>query len=70
MALKLESDDSGLREGSDLQFKITDDKTSKTQGTVDYFGLNNVQTQPMFLQPNELFQTLFFLNFAHKKPRS
>ena len=47
MALKLESDDSGLREGSDLQFKITDDKTSKTQGTVDYFGLNNVQTQPM-----------------------
>ncbi|MDO4188040.1 MAG: flagellar capping protein [Lachnospiraceae bacterium] len=46
MALKLVSDDSGLRDGADLQFRITDDKTSKTQGTVDYFGLSNVDTRP------------------------
>lgn len=46
IALKLESDDTGIKENSDLQFKITDDKTSKAKGTVSYFGLDNVDTAP------------------------
>lgn len=45
-ALKLVSDDSGMREGSDYQFKITDDKSSKSHGTVEYFGLGDVETMP------------------------
>ena len=54
MALKLESDESGLRAGNDLQFRITDDRTSKRQGTVDYFGLGNVASEPR--------NSLFILN--------
>ena len=62
MALKLVSDDSGLREGSDLQFRITDDKTSKTQGTVSYFGLSNVDTVPT--------NSLFTLNGEERSTQS
>ena len=61
-ALKLESDDSGKREGSDFQFKITDDKTSKMQGTVDYFGLGNVDTKPA--------NSLFILNGEERSTQS
>ena len=61
-AIRLESDDSGLREGSDLQFKITDDKTSKIQGTVEYFGLDSVDTNPT--------NSLFLLNGEEKSTQS
>lgn len=46
LALRLESDESGAKEDGKLQFRITDDKTSKTQGTVEYFGLDNVEREP------------------------
>ncbi len=46
IALKLESDDTGIKEDGDLLFKITDDKTSKLKGTVTYFGLDNVESEP------------------------
>ena len=62
IALKLESDDSGLRQGSELQFKITDDKTSKLQGTVSYFGLGNVDTKPE--------DSLFILNGEERTTQS
>ena len=62
IALKLESDESGLRGNSDLQFRITDDKTSKMQGTVDYFGLSDVQTMPA--------NSLFVLNGEERSTQS
>ena len=46
VALRLESDDTGLRNGERLKFNISDDKTSKTKGAVDYFGLNSIETYP------------------------
>ncbi|MDO4966644.1 MAG: flagellar capping protein [Lachnospiraceae bacterium] len=46
MALRLESDDTGSREESDLQFLVSDEKSSKQTGTVEYFGINNVDTLP------------------------
>jgi len=42
VALKLQSEDTGIRDDQDMLFKISDDNTSMTKGTVDYFGLNNV----------------------------
>lgn len=45
-ALKLESDDTGLKDDSDLLFIVSDDKTSKQSGTVSYFGLDNVDVLP------------------------
>ena len=39
-ALRLTSDASGLPYGKDEIFQITDDHTSKSNGTVDYFGLD------------------------------
>lgn len=45
-ALKLVSDDTGVKDESGLLFEVTDDKTSKTKGTVDYFGLNKVTESP------------------------
>ena len=61
-AIKLVSDESGLREGSELQFKITDDKTSKAQGTVEYFGLGDVETKPS--------NSLFVLNGEERSTQS
>lgn len=62
LAIKLVSDDSGLREGSDLQFRITDDKTSKLHGTVEYFGLDNVNESPS--------NSLFILNGEERSTQS
>lgn len=45
-ALKLVSDDSGIKGDSQLLFRISDDNTSKTSGTVEYFGLDNVEKSP------------------------
>lgn len=39
-ALRLISDSTGLKEGHDAIFSITDDNTSKRNGTVAYFGLD------------------------------
>ena len=61
-AIKLVSDDSGIREGSDFQFKITDDKTSKLQGTVEYFGLGNTEVAPA--------NSLFVLNGEERSTQS
>ena len=49
-ALKLVSDDTGTR-NSDVQFRVSDDKTSKTSGAVDYFGIGEVTEMPQ----NSLF---------------
>lgn len=46
IALRVESDDTGVREGRETLFEITDDKTSKQSGTVDYFGIGNVTNYP------------------------
>ena len=46
MALRLESDDTGSRGDSDLQFVVSDNNSSKQTGTVDYFGINNIETAP------------------------
>ena len=62
MALKLVSDDSGVRDDSELQFRITDDKTSKLHGTVEYFGLSNVDTLPT--------NSLFVLNGEERSTQS
>ena len=45
-SIRLSSDSTGLPDGKDLIFKISDEFTSMTQGTVDYFGLNYVFKQP------------------------
>lgn len=46
MALRMESDDTGIKDNSDLQFLVSDDKSSKLTGTVKYFGLDNIDTYP------------------------
>ena len=45
-SIRLTSDTTGLPEGKSLIFKVSDDFTSKTAGTVDYFGLGYVGKQP------------------------
>ncbi|MBR6325169.1 MAG: flagellar filament capping protein FliD [Lachnospiraceae bacterium] len=45
-ALRITAENTGLAAGKDRQFAITDDRTSKTSGTVDYLGLNNLSTEP------------------------
>ena len=40
MALQLESEDTGAKDDSSVLFRVTDDKTSKAKGTVDYFGID------------------------------
>jgi len=62
IGLILESDEHGVREGSELQFKITDDKTSKANGTVAYFGLDSVEIAPE--------NSLFLLNGEEKSTQS
>lgn len=46
IALRLESDDTGVKNESELQFQVSDDRTSKLTGTVNYFGIDNVNTYP------------------------
>lgn len=46
ISLRLRSDDTGVKGDSGLQFIVSDDKTSKTKGAVDYFGINNVSDMP------------------------
>lgn len=46
VSLRLRSDDTGVKGDSGLQFIVSDDKTSKTRGAVDYFGINNVSEMP------------------------
>lgn len=41
-ALRMESDATGLKEGRKMQFHISDQRTSKTAGVVDYLGLDYV----------------------------
>ena len=40
VALQLESEDTGAKDDSSVLFRVTDDKTSKAKGTVDYFGID------------------------------
>ena len=41
-ALKIESQNTGKPQNGAHMFTVTDDNTSKTAGSVDYFGLNNI----------------------------
>lgn len=43
-ALRMESDATGLKEGKKAQFIISDQRTSKTAGVVDYLGLDYVSS--------------------------
>lgn len=43
VALQLESEETGIREDSPILFKVSDDKTSKAKGTVDYFGIDQTK---------------------------
>ncbi len=43
-ALRMESDATGLKEGKKLQFGISDLRTSKTSGVVDYLGLDYISS--------------------------
>lgn len=44
--LKMESNTTGLKDGRSRIFNISDNRTSKTSGAVDYFGLNYISTPP------------------------
>lgn len=44
--LRLESNSTGLKDNRPYIYRISDHRTSKTAGTVDYFGLDHVSTQP------------------------
>ena len=46
IALRLTSDDTGTKNNSELQFFVSDDKTSKARGAVSYFGIDNVSSAP------------------------
>lgn len=57
-ALRMESDATGLKEGKKLQFAISDQRTSKTAGVVDYLGLDYVSspaTNASFLIDGETY---------------
>lgn len=45
-ALNIESDTTGITAGRTRIFSITDDRTSKAKGAVDYFGLGNMSVAP------------------------
>jgi flagellar hook-associated protein 2 len=45
-ALQIESESSGISFGRDQIFRITDDRTSKASGTVQYFGLDQLTRAP------------------------
>lgn len=44
--LRLESNSTGLKDNRPYIYRISDHRTSKTAGTVDYFGLDHVSAQP------------------------
>ena len=44
--LRMESNSTGLKDNRPYIYRISDHRTSKTAGTVDYFGLDHVSTQP------------------------
>lgn len=44
--LRIESDSTGLKNGKPLLFHVTDDKTSKASGVVNYFGLDYTSSMP------------------------
>ncbi|MBQ0042894.1 MAG: hypothetical protein KBS85_06220 [Lachnospiraceae bacterium] len=44
-SLELSSKATGLHEGQENQFRVSDDQTSRMRGTVDYFGLNTISTE-------------------------
>ena len=46
VALRLESDETGLRGNKEILFNVSDDKTSKTNGTVEYFGIGEITQYP------------------------
>ncbi|MCR5420854.1 MAG: flagellar filament capping protein FliD [Lachnospiraceae bacterium] len=46
ISLLLNSDDTGVKGDSGLQFIVSDDKTSKQRGAVTYFGIDNVEKAP------------------------
>lgn len=46
IALSLESDETGCRDGKTTLFNVSDNNTSRLSGTVDYFGIGNVTTAP------------------------
>lgn len=43
-ALRMESDATGLKDGKKVQFNISDQRTSKTAGVVDYLGLDYISS--------------------------
>lgn len=45
-SLSISSEATGIPNGRDVIFKISDDRTSKAKGAVDYFGLDNIETSP------------------------
>lgn len=45
-SIRLFSQNTGLPEGKSEIFRITDDRTSKTSGAVEYFGLDYISRQP------------------------
>ena len=44
--LRMESNSTGLKDNSQYIYKISDQRTSKMSGTVEYFGLDHVATKP------------------------
>ncbi len=46
ISLSLKSDDTGVKGDSSILFAVSDDRTSKARGVVDYFGINNVSKSP------------------------
>lgn len=46
VSLSIMSDDTGIRGESDTLFRVSDDKTSKASGTVNYFGIGNITQYP------------------------
>ncbi len=44
--LRMESNSTGLKDNKPYIYKISDHRTSKTSGAVDYFGLDHVSVQP------------------------
>ncbi len=46
IALKLESDETGLRSDNSTLFLVSDNNTSKTNGAVNYFGIDGIDQYP------------------------
>lgn len=46
ISLNIESDETGVRGDKTILFDITDNKTSKRSGTVDYFGIGDISVYP------------------------